>query len=144
MAAAVAANVLAGTGATALSESVSSPDGSLVANVSAGETLAYSITKNGRTVVAESALSFKFDGDVKLSWDGVKAVRESGCEKWRPVVKNRHEEVDIPWNELTIEGANASVTFRASDDGVAFRFRLPPGKVMSEDTLFNVPCDAKA
>ena len=123
---------------------VASPDGTLTANVTVGDTLAYSITKNGRTVVAESSISFKFDGDVKLSWDGVKAVRESGREKWRPVVKNRHGEVDIPWNELTLEGANASVTFRASNDGVAFRFRLPAGKVMSEDTLFNVPCDAKA
>ena len=45
---------------------VGSPDGTLSARVEIGETLTYSISKNGETIVAESPLGFAYKDERTL------------------------------------------------------------------------------
>ena len=134
---------------------VTSPDGTLSAKVDVGDSLAYSISKNGETIVADSPLGFAYkDGRTcRGGWKVKSSKTCGGVEAWKPVVANRHGEISIAYNELEIELENLGydlglgdikVVFRAADDGVAFRFALPNGELTAEDTRFNVPNTATA
>ena len=141
----VAAVIAAGV-ATGEGFGVKSPDGTLEAKIDVGEKLVYSIEKSGQTIIAPSTLGFLYKGREALNanWKVVSSEEKSANEAWKCVVKNRHSEVDIAYNELTLDLGEVKAVFRAMDDAIAFRFILPAGELASEETCFNVPYTARA
>ena len=113
---------------------VASPDGHIVLNVSNQATLTYSVTLDGRTLVAPSPMGFQFKGEKDMSGNFAvtnDAVVKKGAEVWTPVVRNKHAECNVPYSELSLnlkekgdQMRRVDVTFRVMNDGVAFRYTL--------------------
>lgn len=114
---------------------VSSPDNHIslsVNNEAAG--LSYAVSLDGRQLIAPSPMGFEFKGEATMQGNfEVKnpAAVHSGIESWTPVVRNKHAQCDVPYNELTLQLKEKSdgyrrmdVTFRVMNDGVAFRYTL--------------------
>ena len=117
-----------------------SPSGDLQVEVSAGETLQWSISRQGVRVLEPSALAMVLDDgstfgrDVKVK----KAVRSSVDRVVKPQVYFQ-EEVPEAYNQLTLRCNGYSVEFRAYDDGAAYRFvaaRNAPFMVVNEQVQF--------
>ena len=134
---------------------VSSPSGNIILTVSNGDRLTYSVTWNGRTAIAPSALGFEFKGEKPMAGPftvlGGPAV-EAHVEAWKPVVANKYSEVSVASKNLTLqlketadEGRRMDLEFRVMDDGVAFRYTLYPvtrvgdRMIQRELTEFAVP-----
>lgn len=114
---------------------VSSPDNHIslsVNNEAAG--LSYAVSLDGRQLIAPSPMGFEFKGEATMQGNfEVKnpAAVHSGIESWTPVVRNKHAQCNVPYNELTLQLKEKSdgyrrmdVTFRVMNDGVAFRYTL--------------------
>jgi len=113
---------------------VLSPDGKIALNVVNDKQLTYSVDFDGATVVGKSAMGFEFVGEKPMSGNfsviNSPAV-VSGVEQWTPVVKNKHAEVSVGYNALTLalqekdgQYRKMDVEFRVMNDGVAFRYTL--------------------
>jgi alpha-glucosidase len=134
---------------------VSSPSGNIVLTVSNGDKLSYSVTWNGRTAIAPSAMGFEFKGEKPMA--GPFTVLGNPCveahvEAWKPVVANKYSDISVASKSLTLqlketadEGRRMDLEFRVMDDGVAFRYTLYPvtrvgdRMVQRELTEFAVP-----
>ena len=136
---------------------VSSPSGNVVLTLSNGDRLSYSITWKGKTAVAPSALGFEFQDEKPMT--GPFAVLgnpsvQPHVEAWKPVVANKHSDVSVASNNLTLnlkesggDGRRMDLEFRVMDDGVAFSFRytlypvthVGDRKIQRELTEFAVP-----
>ena len=83
---------------------LTSPDGSLVFDLSTDGDLGYSLARNGRTLIEKSELGFVFVGEpeMKGSFETVEEpIVETGLvEAWTPVVKSRHAKVRLEYNRL--------------------------------------------
>ncbi|TWT84441.1 Retaining alpha-galactosidase precursor [Planctomycetes bacterium CA13] len=115
-----------------------SPDGQLVAQIdvnkngSATNLLNYSVTWKGRPVLAASQLGLEIDGMVKA--DGLRIVdvqTRTVDQTWKTVCGERSEVRDH-YNEATLHLQTVgnslyklSITFRAFDEGFAFRYTVP-------------------
>ena len=118
----------------------------------------YRVDFKGRPVIAESRLGLvltnapSFDQELKLS----ASATRSHDETWRPVCGERAEIRDH-YNELSVELEDGQaqprrlrLTFRAYDEGAAFRYELPkqPGlesfTIARELTQFHFPSDCPA
>ena len=132
--------------ASAKDYTLTSPDRELVVVVSVGERVEYTVAHNGDVLLDRSPLSMTLaDG---TAW-GVnprllKAATRSVDEVIAAPVYKRKEVLDR-YNELqmTFRG-NYRITFRAYDDGVAYRFTSTskkPFQVKSEEAVFNFPAD---
>ena len=134
---------------------VPSPSGNIVLTVSNGEKLCYSVTWNGRTAIAPSAMGFEFKDEKPMSGPftvlGHPSV-QAHVEAWKPVVANKHSDISVASKNLTLnleetggEGRRMDLEFRVMDDGVAFRYTLYPitrvgdRMVQRELTEFAVP-----
>lgn len=139
---------------------VTSPDGKLVMTVDCDSSLSYNVRYDNRTVVATSPMGFEFDNERPMA-SGFSLlsspVVESKSETWYPVVKNKHDKVEIDWNETVLslkekEGdmRRIDISVRVYNEGVAFRYTLfggaNPGdrKIIRELTGFSIPKPAKA
>ena len=132
-----------------------SPDGHIGLEINNAETMTYSVTLDGKMLVAPSPMGFQFRDEEDMAGNfEVKndAAVRSGVETWTPVVRNRHAECAVPYNELALVLQEKSgtfrrmdLTFRVMDDGVAFRYSLygtPVAgnrQVLRELTGFAVP-----
>lgn len=124
------------------------PDSKLVANISVGKTVEYSVTHNGDVMLAKSAIALQLnDGisygvDAKLSGSSTKTVDQFISS---PVYK-RSQIVDN-YNELILRfKGDYSIIFRAYNDGIAYRFvssSKKPFVVGNEKAEFNFPADQK-
>ncbi len=111
-----------------------SPDGHIALSVSNRETLTYSVELDGKTLIAPSPMGFQLKNEKDMVGDFAvtnDANVRNGVEAWTPVVRNKHAECRVPYNELTLRLKEKSdgyrrmdVTFRVMDDGVAFRYTL--------------------
>ncbi len=104
---------------------LTSPDQSIAVTVDVGETLAYSVSVGGKTVLAPSKLSMTLSGNQVLGLKGElkKVTRRAVDELLRPVVKVKSETIRDQFNEMTLTFAGGyAVVFRAYDDAVAYRF----------------------
>ncbi|MGM9713897.1 MAG: glycoside hydrolase family 97 protein [Prevotella sp.] len=135
-----------------------SPDGKIVLEVDNGKTLTYSVTYNGRQMIAPSPMGFEFVNERPMSGDfavlnEVKA--EQRVEAWKPVVRAKHAEVSIPYTSLFLklkerkgDARRMDIDFRVMNEGIAFRYTLYQGKkfdyrrIQKELTGFSV--DAKS
>lgn len=137
-----------------------SPDKNLIMTIDTSDSLRYSISRKGVRIIDDSPLGFEFKGEkpMKSSFTVINKPGIKKCfEKWKPVVKNRHSEVSLDWNEQTIElleksgeGRRMDLTVRVFNDGVAFRYTIyggsKPGdrKITKELTGFSLPSTSKA
>lgn len=114
--------------------SVTSPDGHISLTVSNQATLSYSIQLDGKTLIAPSPMGFQLKGepDMKGNFQVENDAKvKGGVEAWTPVVRNKHAQCEVPYQELTLnlkekDGnyRRMDVVFRVMNDGVAFRYTL--------------------
>lgn len=141
--------------AVAQTYKIESPDKKISVEVKNSESLTYSVTFDGKVVVGESPMGFQFRGEPDMSGNfEVKndAKVKSGVEAWTPVVRNKHAECSVPYNELALvlkeksgQYRKMDLTFRVMNDGVAFRYGLygvpvlGNREIMKELTGYNIP-----
>lgn len=114
--------------------SVTSPDGHISLTVSNQSTLNYSIQLDGKTLIAPSPMGFQMKGepDMKGNFKVENDAKvKSGVEEWTPVVRNKHAQCRVPYQELILnlkekdgQCRRMDVAFRVMNDGVAFRYTL--------------------
>ena len=123
--------------------SLRSPDGRLVVTVSLGERITYDVLSDDRSLLKGSTLSITIDG-VTLGRAPrlAKVTPRRHDASIEPPVRQKAAAIRERYNELRLdmEGSYA-VTFRAYDEGVAYRFdsALPAAdvKVNAEEASFN-------
>lgn len=114
--------------------SVSSPDGHISLIVSNQATLSYSVQLDGKTLIAPSPMGFQLKGEPDMKGNFKvenEAKVKSGVEAWTPVVRNKHAQCRVPYQELILnlkekdgQCRRMDVAFRVMNDGVAFRYTL--------------------
>ena len=104
--------------------SLSSPDGRIVTEISTGDGLRYSISRDGVALLTPSEISMTFeDGTVFGGADKVRRSRKGNHDvKGIPAMNYKKATVDDVYNFLTLEFKGYNVEFRAFDNGVAYRF----------------------
>ena len=121
----LAAIILVGTFSASAADKniqVMSPDGHIVASITAGKTLSYSVFHDGNCLMKDSRIEMKLtDGTVYGGGKLQKFSRRSANETFRPVAYKRAEVRDH-YNELTLSYKDCDVIFRAYDDCIAYRF----------------------
>ncbi len=117
----------------------------------AGRRLYYAVRYRGEAALLDSPFALAFKGAAPFA-EGV-AVRETGRraadDKWqrywgrRKTVRDHYNEVTLDVTEQQAPGRTVQLTFRAYDDGVAFRYAFGPawGDVLlaEEQTGFAFP-----
>ena len=138
---------------TDFEKKLSSPDGKLLLRVllKSGH-LSYSLTKEGKTVLKNSMLGFKLKGQKPLdSHLGiVRGSEKTFSETWETIwgedrlIENSYNEFTIYLSETTGERRLMTVRFRVFNDGIGFRYELPPqpsfyrAEIEDELTEFNI------
>ena len=151
-------SLLLATGMSAQHLQVSSPDGRIQMEVRNEETLSYSVVYKGKVLVADSPLGFEFKNEKPMQGNFAllnAPQAEAKSESWTPVVKNKHAEAQLRWNEMTFnleekEGSRRRMDFvvRVYDEGVAFRYQLYGGRkignrqITKELTGLSLPANA--
>ena len=105
--------------------SLSSPDGRIVTEVSTGDGLKYSVSRDGVALLTPSEISMTFDDGTMFGGtsDKVRRVRRGAHDvKGIPAMNYKKACVDDVYNFLTLEFKGYNVEFRAFDNGVAYRF----------------------
>ena len=149
-AALVLATVLPLTASAAVKvQTLSSPDGKLKAEISAGDKVSYSVKYNGTTVLSPSEISMTLEDGTVLGEGKVRKVtRGRVAIKDIPAVAYKKASVDNVYNWLTLNFRGYNIEFRAYDTGIAYRFvsTLLKGdfNVSGEKAEFNFPQDWKA
>ena len=142
-----------------LEKRVLSPDRRVVLHVilKSGH-ISYAVYKDNKTMVRESRLGIKLRGVEPLGdFLGLvrsteKTVNESFETVWgeERTVQNNYREFTLYLSEITGERRLFTLRFRVFNEGVAFRYELPPqpkfSRVIIEDELteFNVDLNAEA
>ena len=128
---------------------IQSPDGAVIAHVTAGAKLEWSVQHRGEQIIAPSAISLQCEGGDVLG-DNAKII-SSDAEKVNTAIRAiNYIKASIPdnYNQLTINCRNGyGVIFRAYDDAVAYRFFVKKkGEIIvkHEEANFNFTDDYKA
>jgi hypothetical protein len=129
-----------------VAQTLASPDGKLAVTVAQSKdgAVTYRIARAGKPVLRESALGLSFEGvdfTKKLAQQDVSAERR--IEEQYELVSGKRRNVTYAANERTWRYLNGDrqaleITFRVSNDGVAFRYtaRAPQLKFTGEATAF--------
>ena len=120
-----------------------SPDGKLVANISAGNKIEWKLRHENAIVIDSSAISLSLENGRVLGQNSRLLEDTSRSVEDRiPSPLYKKSEVIDRYNELTLRfEENFSLIFRAYDDGVAYRFATSiPGdiRVTLEECNFNL------
>lgn len=101
-----------------------SPNGNIEVTVSVGKEVNYSVKHKNTVVIANSAISMELDNGKKLGLSGkVKKVENKTVNEVLKADFYKKKDVENNYNELIINfKGNYKLTFRAFDDGVAYRF----------------------
>ncbi len=124
------------------SHELRSPDNRIVVTVRVGERISYDVRVNGNLVMQDSRLSLDVDHQ-KLGRDAkAKAVKNDAVDRViEPPVRLKFAKIPERYNELRLSFTGFAVTFRAYNEGVAYRFEtsLPQTevKVYGEEATFN-------
>jgi alpha-glucosidase len=124
----------AGPGAAGLSAgmvSVQSPDGTIQITLRANGPLTYSVSLDGKVLLADSKLGLRFRDGMILGANArlTKVERSSEDTTWenrlgkRRTVRDHHHEVRASFVEAS--GQPFQVVVRAFDDGIGFRYVMP-------------------
>jgi len=121
----------------------SSPDGKIEIAVTVAGSVSYTVTFNNQLLIKPSQLGLVLDnqniGDTSQVL--IDQEKRSGRDRFTPVV-GKTNVVDSPYNEVRLKLKNSDnpalpwqVVFRAYDDGIAFRYHLPPSNQLNEFTI---------
>jgi len=138
---------------------VASPDKKINVTIKNGDQLSYSVTFNGRPIILESVLGFELKAEPAMNKGFIVTNRKEQAinETWKPVVNSKHSVVVNNCNELEMQIKEKSgpmrqmqLTFRAFNDGVAFRTKLYRSErnghrqITKELTSFTIPGNPRA
>lgn len=112
-----------------------SPDGSIAVDVTSdgdGRVL-YSISRNGKPIIAPSRLGFlftdvaKLDRAIAVTGEETRDFDETWQQPWGEwsSIRNHYRELQVHFKETKGLGRVFTVTFRIYDDGVGFRYEFP-------------------
>lgn len=126
-----------------------SPDGKITANVNLKEQLSYAVYHDGDQVIAWSPISMHLSNGEAFGIDAkLKSLKTNSVDKTIASPIYKRAEVQDHYNELVLDfKGNYSVTFRAYNDGVAYRFSSAKRKdytVAREEVTFNFSKDFPA
>ena len=125
---------------------LTSPDGRIKAEIKADGKVSYSVTFDGKTVLAPSEIAMVLDNGSTFGEGKVKKTYSwKNEDKAIPAVAYKKAAVDDIYNCLAISFKDYSIEFRAYDNAVAYRFvstaKKGKFKVKSEKAEFNFPQD---
>jgi alpha-glucosidase len=139
---------------------VASPDGSLSVAVTTDNDgrPSYSVSRNGKPVIAPSRLGFIFVDAPKFERNFVIVGHENSSvdETWelpwgeRRSIRNHYNEMRVTLTEKNALKRSLDVVFRVYDDGLGFRYAFPQQdalkqiKIGEELTEFNIAAPATA
>ena len=129
---------------------LNSPDGHITVNVSVGSDIKYSISRDGKVLIAPSAISMNLsDGIVFGENDRLRKVNRSSYDETCTATAYKKAEVRDNYNQIRLQFNEFSLVFRAYDDGAAYRFesnldKKKEYKVISEQAEFDFGTDRKA
>ena len=103
---------------------VKSPDGKIEMTISVGDEVKYSVKHENTVIIENSVISMELgDGTVLGQKGSIKSVKTNSANEIIDAYFYKKKEVINNYNELIINfKGNYSLTFRAFDDGVAYRF----------------------
>ncbi|HEX8460604.1 MAG TPA: glycoside hydrolase family 97 protein [Segetibacter sp.] len=103
---------------------VSSVDGNITCKVVAGATLTWSVTSQQQTIIAPSTIAMQLQGGEVLGKNmQIISAKNLLINARIPTVAYKKDTVVDNYNQLTITcKGNYGITFRAYNDGVAYRF----------------------
>ncbi|MHC4742518.1 MAG: glycoside hydrolase family 97 protein [Planctomycetota bacterium] len=118
----------------------------------------YSLTYKGRTIISDSrlGLTLKDAQPLNAGFKDVRTIRSSHHQTWSPVYGERKTIPDsynyliISLQETAASARRLSLTFRAYNEGVAFRYTIPQRSkldnfvISSEQTQFRFTADHTA
>lgn len=108
---------------------VKSPDNRIEAKVNIGESISWSVSFNGKTIIFDSPIGYNFEKAPPLVKD-IELIESSKSEikeTWIPVLKRRSEVLNhcsqlvLQLKESRFPNRKFNITFRAYNDGIAFR-----------------------
>jgi alpha-glucosidase len=123
------------------SHELRSPDNRIVVTIRVDDGISYDVQVNGKLVLKDSTLSLDVDHK-KLGHDAqIEAVKNDTVDRViEPPVKLKFAKIREHYNELRLSFTNFALTFRAYNEGVAYRFEtsLPQTevKVYGEEAVF--------
>lgn len=127
-----------------------SPDGKNEINILINEKLTYSVSHNGVKVLDASPISITINGKQLGEHPILKKQKQKRTTIQRvikPVVKVKRAEIIENYNQLNLNfKGNYSVTFRAYNEGIAYRIETTGKKdvkVDAEELVFNFPKNFK-
>jgi alpha-glucosidase len=128
---------------------LSSPGNKFQVSITVGETITWSVTHGGQTVIAPSAISLELNtGEILGKKVQVASFKQESINETFNAVCYKKDKVENKCNQLTINcKADYGVAFRAYNDGVAYRFftkRKGELVIKSETGEFNFDKDYKA
>lgn len=129
---------------------LTSPDGHISTSVTVGESIRYSVSRDGQVLIAPSAVSMRLSDSVVFGQnDKVRKVAKTSSDETFPAVAYKKAEVRDNYNQITLLFKEFALVFRAYDDGVAYRFEGRLGKakeyeVISEQAEFDFGKDRMA
>ena len=102
---------------------LSSPDGRIKAEIKADGKVSYSVTFDGKTILAPSEIAMTLeDGTVFGTGKVKKAYAWKNADKGIPAVAYKKATVDDVYNCLAVSFKDCAIEFRAYDNAVAYRF----------------------
>jgi alpha-glucosidase len=140
--------ILANISMAAATEVVS-PDGKISISIDVNNSISYSVSYAGKNVILSSPISVTLEkqGELGKNPKLIKTVTHKQDQILQPVVPVKSKTIKDSYNEavLYFEGAY-SISFRAYDDGIAYRFITDINdsiKVVSEQVSYNLPENLK-
>ena len=143
---AIALTALLGTSALAAvkNHKLTSPDGRISVVVTSGNGLSWSVSMDGKQLLAPSAVSVTIDDGSVYGEGKLKRTETRSVSREISTALYKKSLVEDKYNELTFTFSDCRVVFRAYDSGVAYRFisrSRHDFKVLSEKAEFRFAQD---
>jgi alpha-glucosidase len=112
----------------------------------------YSVKRDGKTIIKDSRLGFRFkaaeplDHNLVIVNSQTSEFDETWTQPWGEVktIRNYYHELIIDLQETTVQARKMKLIFRVFNDGLGFRYELPQQEnlseiqIMDEETEFNL------
>lgn len=120
--------------------SLKSPNGDLQLSTSIDKTISFQVTFKNKLIISESTIDLKLKDEKSFGTEPkVVKVSESRVNQvLKPVIAQKFSSIKDNYNELTIRCKNDfTITFRAYNEGVAYRFSTSSKKnaIIEEETF---------
>ncbi|HMG07399.1 MAG TPA: glycoside hydrolase family 97 protein [Mucilaginibacter sp.] len=126
---------------------LTSPDKSVVAQITIADSIYYQFAQDGKTLAATSAISFKTDQNA-ADWKVSKAIQTRYTGTLTPVIWQKSKTVADNYSQLHLAFANGlSLEWRAYNNGIAWRWinnSSKDYKVLDEQAAINLSPGAKS